>query len=254
MDFKGSGILALWNGAEPARSREYNLWHSREHVPERLSVPGMRSARRYVRTGGELPEYLTLYEMTDVSVLSSPPYLRLLNHPTEWSGSMRPSFQGFMRICCTRLATQGGGLGSSLAAMVVEDGIDLNAPELTGIIDWIVSSPGGIVAAHIIRKDPEVPAVPFQMNGANPKPSVQGALLFEGFDESDVVEELERFAPCFAQINMAGAMASVTYYSFAYALTSESLGRVVPLSVADFRGTPQENMSFAMAAKTDQEH
>jgi hypothetical protein len=41
-------ILALWNDYPSGLAEEYEAWHTFEHVPERLTVPGMRAARRYV--------------------------------------------------------------------------------------------------------------------------------------------------------------------------------------------------------------
>ena len=48
MSLKGTAFLALWNDIAAARDAEYNLWHTREHVPERLSVPGILTGKRYV--------------------------------------------------------------------------------------------------------------------------------------------------------------------------------------------------------------
>ena len=84
---KGHGLLSLWNGVEPGRLGEYNLWHTREHVPERLVIPGMLRARRYHRGEGPLLEFLTLYELESNAVLASAPYRALLETPTSWSRS-----------------------------------------------------------------------------------------------------------------------------------------------------------------------
>jgi hypothetical protein len=43
-----NAILALWNDYPAAMAEEYEAWHTFEHVPERLTVPGMRAARRYI--------------------------------------------------------------------------------------------------------------------------------------------------------------------------------------------------------------
>src|SRR3569623_329456 len=130
LDMSGAAVLALWNGVDAARTEEYNAWHTREHVPERISVPGMIGARRYVKSSGPLPAYLTLYAMDDTAVLKSEAYRSLLDNPTAWSRAMRPSFRGVMRLCCRRLLTLGGGLGGALAGIVVNDGIDLRSPAL----------------------------------------------------------------------------------------------------------------------------
>lgn len=235
MDFEGSGMLALWNGADPARREEYNLWHSREHVPQRLSVPGMRSARRYVRLHGPQPEYLTLYEVTDNSVLSTSPYVQQLEHPTEWSGSMRPSFRGFLRVCCNRLQTQGGGMGSVLVVLAVESGLDLDSPEMGRALERIIASPCGIVAAHVLRRDPSVPMVPFTIMGTEDPAVMQGAVLFESFGAETMRAALDRVEPLLREVGLGVALERMTLYALAYALASTELDQIVPLSLADFR-------------------
>ena len=46
MALAGTAFLALFNDFELDRELEYNEWHSREHVPARLTVPGITRARR----------------------------------------------------------------------------------------------------------------------------------------------------------------------------------------------------------------
>ena len=48
MPLKGSAFLALWNDIEPQRRTEYDAWHTFEHVPERVGIPGFIRGRRYV--------------------------------------------------------------------------------------------------------------------------------------------------------------------------------------------------------------
>ena len=235
MDFEGSGILALWNGADFARREEYNLWHSREHVPERLSVPGMRSARRYVRTSGGLPEYLTLYEVDDLSVLTSQPYRHLLETPTEWSGSMRPSFLGFLRKCCVRLVTEGGGLGSNLAVLPTDVKSDLSSPELRRAVKDMVTETSAITAAHIIQTDPSIPSVPFQIGGNLAAKDIGGALLFESYDSECLRSTLQQHQDQLSEMHLGSRLGETTFYDLAYALTTQSIDRIHPLTYADFR-------------------
>src|SRR6185312_4574290 len=96
-DLSSEAVLALWNGVDAGRVEEYDIWHTREHVPERLGVPGMLSARRYERIEGALPQFFTLYGLESLDALTSQAYRRLLDNPTEWSRRMRPAFRGFMR-------------------------------------------------------------------------------------------------------------------------------------------------------------
>lgn len=116
MALKGTGFLALWNDIEPARDAEYNLWHTREHVPERVSVPGILSGRRYVADASP-HRYFTLYELDSPAVLETAPYKHLVDNPSPWSRSMRPDFRSFLRHPCATLASIGRGLGGAITTV-----------------------------------------------------------------------------------------------------------------------------------------
>ena len=84
-----TALLALWNDVDPALEADYDDWHAREHVPERLTVPGMAWALRYRWiAGAAMPRYLTLYGLRDPAVLDGEPYQRLLREPTPASRRM----------------------------------------------------------------------------------------------------------------------------------------------------------------------
>jgi hypothetical protein len=86
---------------DPAHEAEYNAWHADEHVPERLTVPGMLWASRWRRASpGAGPRYLTLYGLRDAAVLEEPAYQRLLAQPTPASQRMRPLLQNLSRWVC----------------------------------------------------------------------------------------------------------------------------------------------------------
>jgi hypothetical protein len=83
-------LLALWNDVDPIHDVAYNDWHANEHVPERLTVPGMLFGLRFrTMTGVPGPRYLTLYGLRDVQVLDSAAYQHLLAWPTPMSARMR---------------------------------------------------------------------------------------------------------------------------------------------------------------------
>ena len=233
IDIEGGAVLALWNGAEASRRHEYNVWHTREHVPERISVPGMTGARRYVRSSGPLPEYLTLYMMDDTGVLRSEPYRKLLDNPTEWSRSMRPSFRGFLRLCSLRLMSLGGGLGGCLAAIIVDDAFDLHAPAVRAELDTLLQT-DAIVAAHVLERDRDVPDVPFQIGGERPDFPNAGAILLEGYDLADLTASLPCISASLARLGLATDK-TLTLYTLAYALDRASLDRIVTRSMPKSR-------------------
>ena len=72
---------------------EFNRWYDEEHIPERLSIPGVLNAARYVAVRGG-PKYLACYEIVAPETWHSDAWQHHLNHPTEWSKRMSPSVIG----------------------------------------------------------------------------------------------------------------------------------------------------------------
>jgi hypothetical protein len=225
IDLTGNGVLALWNGVEPSRAREYHVWHTREHVSERVSVPGILGARRYARLHGPLPEFLTLYALEDTGVLTSAPYQTLLNNPTEWSRSMRPSLHDFMRVCCRRNHSAGGGLGSTLIAATFGNDADIQTEPMTAWIERALAY-DAISAAHLLQRDPSVPGVPFAVGGAAPEVPQAGVILLEGYGP----DLFPAAAGHLASLKFGAVKDTMTAYRLAYALDRGSLAHVARMT------------------------
>jgi hypothetical protein len=89
---------------------EHDDWHSHEHLPERLAIPGfLRGSRWQALAGG--PAYFVMYEVGELGVLSSPAYMDRLNHPSPWTAKMMPSYRDMRRGLCEIVARAGHGLG-----------------------------------------------------------------------------------------------------------------------------------------------
>lgn len=116
MHEEARALLALWNDVEPGREAAYDEWHAVEHVPERLTVPGMAWGLRYADPSPPVqPHYLTLYGLRDAEVLDSEPYRRLLREPTPASAAMRPALKNVSRWVCDIVNAAGTLAGSDLA-------------------------------------------------------------------------------------------------------------------------------------------
>lgn len=126
-------FLALWNDLRRGREAEYEAWHTREHVPERVAAPGFRSGRRYRRDDHPAHRWFTLYEVDGPEALGTPEYRDLLANPTPWSASMRSDFRNFLRVPCSTVGSAGFGIGAALAVLRLTDEAALGAlPELAG--------------------------------------------------------------------------------------------------------------------------
>jgi|GEM_PF-902323 len=107
-------LLSLWNDIQPQRRIEYDTWHTLEHVPERVWVPGFIRGTRYILEQGAGPRYFSLYELATLDVLNGPTYRDLVERPTPWSASMRPSFFAFLRKTGPITSAAGNGAGGTL--------------------------------------------------------------------------------------------------------------------------------------------
>src|ERR1700738_1478143 len=116
MTWHGSTFLAMWNDIVPAGEAEFNLWHTREHMPERVGIPGFLVGRRYVDWSLGKYRYFTASEGHALGVFNSPAYRARLNAPTEWSRRIQPYFRNFLRAACQIVASTGSGVGGALLA------------------------------------------------------------------------------------------------------------------------------------------
>jgi len=181
MALAGDAFLALWNDIAAGREAEYDQWHTREHVPERVAVTGFAGARRYVRRARAMHRYFTLYEVADEAVLAHAEYADLVQHPTPWSASMRPDFRHFVRAACRVRASVGEGIGAALAIACY---VHADAPRVAEALDGLREAPG-VVGCHLGERAAEPP--PAWAAGA-------GEAAVRAFDRVLLIEALDRQA------------------------------------------------------------
>jgi hypothetical protein len=90
---------------------EHDDWHTHEHLPERLSIPGFVRGSRWVALNGQ-PRYFVMYEVEQLAVLTSSAYVERLNHPSPWTSKMMTSYRGMSRGFCTVTGSFGFGMGN----------------------------------------------------------------------------------------------------------------------------------------------
>jgi len=101
------GLLLTQTEPPPAMEEEFNAWYDLEHLPERLSIPGFRSARRWVADlAPGKGKYFATYELDSLAVLSSPEYLRFFEKPTPWSKRCLDACVVFKRWACEQLGAE----------------------------------------------------------------------------------------------------------------------------------------------------
>jgi hypothetical protein len=81
------GQLCIWTDTDPDPMQEadFNAWYDREHMQERVAIPGFRYARRFKTTDGGPRRYLALYVTESLEVFRTDAYQRAFTQQTPWS-------------------------------------------------------------------------------------------------------------------------------------------------------------------------
>jgi hypothetical protein len=176
MALLGSAALAMWWDMAHDMRDEFQHWHTHEHFPERLSVPGfLRASRWEDANGGE--GFFIMYEVRDFDVLTSKAYLDHLNSPTPWSTKLMPHHRNMVRSQCRVVHSEGGAVAGHAVTVRLHGG--------DGIVEQIrgASLRPGIGGVHLLHA--QVPTIAQtteqKIRGGNDKVADWIALLV-GYD------------------------------------------------------------------------
>ncbi|MBH69039.1 MAG: hypothetical protein CMM58_11845 [Rhodospirillaceae bacterium] len=99
MALYGKGMLMTFTETSAENEEEFNEWYNREHVDERVWMPGFHRARRYLASQGSAEfKYFATYETDTVKDLANPEYMELLKDQSDWSKKVMATFTKFDRI------------------------------------------------------------------------------------------------------------------------------------------------------------
>jgi len=110
MPLLGQAAMVLLFDVAQEAIPEHDEWHTHEHLPERLSIPGFRRGTRWVALRGQ-PRYFVMYEVAQLDTLTSQPYLDRLNNPSPWTSKVMPHYRGMTRGFCSVTGSSGFGTG-----------------------------------------------------------------------------------------------------------------------------------------------
>ena len=147
----GTGILAIWHDIEPTGHDDFLEWHTREHMPERVSVPGFLRGCRYVALQGS-PQYFNFYQTETPDTLVSAAYLERLDNPTPWTQRAVPHFRNLNRSAGRVLGSTGIGEGGVIATLRLSPTEGARESLRTWFLDEALSQvhqQPGIVAVHL---------------------------------------------------------------------------------------------------------
>ena len=230
MPLLGSAAMLLCFDVDPGAIGEHDEWHTHEHLPERLSIPGFLRGTRWVALQGE-PRYVVLYEVERLDTLASPAYLERLNAPTPWTQRIMPHYRGMRRGLCSVQGSRGFGMGhaallvrfspeagaaASLRKWLAEDILsELPTRRGLGSTHWLEAAlPAGMTKEQRIR-------------GTDAR--IDDALLVTGYDEHALAALAHEDLSC-ERLQAHGARAVVTaLYRTDYTLTAGEIATIAPL-------------------------
>lgn len=190
MPLFGKGMLIVYSEVKARDERDFNEWYNREHIDERINLPGFHRARRYVAVSGS-PQYLATYECDNVGDLATPGYLQLLANQTPWTQAVMAKFTQFRRLTLRTQVDLTHGVGGAVASVrFIPD-----PRERKPLVAWLqetvlpraIARPG-LVGAFAAETDLEVTNAPLQAKSMDhPKADeAEWVVMLEGADAASV--------------------------------------------------------------------
>jgi hypothetical protein len=186
----GKGMLVVFSEVKARDERDFNEWYNREHIDERINLPGFHRARRYVAVRAS-PKYLATYECDSVGDLATSGYLQLLANQTQWTQAVMARFTQFHRLTLRTQVDLTHGVGGAVAcARFVPDPRErkpLVAWLQENVLPRVIARPG-LLGAFAAETDLEVTNAPLQEKSMDhPKADeAEWVVMLEGADAASV--------------------------------------------------------------------
>jgi hypothetical protein len=187
----GRAVMVNWSNVAAEHRSVYYHWHGHEHMVGRLAIPGYRRGRRFAAMSASR-DFLVLYEVDDLAVVTGDEYLAKANNPSPLTQSTTRYVTDSARALARVRLSLGIGQGGFMLTLRFDA-----APERAAELDRFVcdalhhvAQATGIVAAHFCLADmPASRIVPVERQG-RPTTVPSWIVLLEGIS----TEVLERAA------------------------------------------------------------
>jgi hypothetical protein len=170
----GSGLIFTEFDVAPEVQGELKAWHSDEHVPERLAIADVRSARRFV-SASDPHHYCCFYRADTAEVFVTPAYQALFANQSAATLRVTAGIKG-SRFVGDIVREEGVGFGGLLHRNRIPA---VGGPKATA---WFDAKAADLLARPgVVRLTLAIP------RPAMPNVTDANCLLFvEGFDDSDL--------------------------------------------------------------------
>lgn len=180
----GQAALAMWWDIAPEIRSEFEDWHSHEHFPERLAIPGfLRGSRWADADGGE--RFFVMYELESYATLTSPAYAKRLNDPTPWSRKLFPHHRNMVRSQCRVVESYGSAIAGFLLTVRLSPEASGSGAVQAAITEVLQRTPHtrGTTGGHLLRTEtPQMPQTAEQKIRGGRDATADWIVLVTGYD------------------------------------------------------------------------
>jgi hypothetical protein len=185
-------MVVIWNDIKEEMRDEFVQWHSIEHLPERVSIPGFISGQRWYGEDAS-PQYLTTYVTQNTEVLTSDAYIQRLNNPTPWTLKTVAAFCNTCRAAGEVIWEYGSkkGYGSHILAIRITELEDLTilTEHLNSLANSLEQCFAELLRARLVLTTPTASQLPTAeravRTGDQNEPHI--VLLLESFSGEDAL-------------------------------------------------------------------
>lgn len=224
MPLLGSAAMLLSFDIEAGAVEEHDRWHTHEHLPERLSIPGFLRGTRWIAIEGR-PRCMVVYEVDSIATLSSQAYLARLNDPTPWTTRMMANYRDMNRGLCAVVGSFGLGQGSTAALIRFTP----EASQAAALNRWLLEEvlaavplKAGLGGAHLLQAA-QAAAMTNEQRIRGADRGVDSAVIVTGY-EAGAVAACAREICARAGLPDHGAIdPSLAIYGSSWSLTSAEL-------------------------------
>jgi hypothetical protein len=224
MPLLGKAAMLLTFDVEQDAISEHDDWHTHEHLPERLSIPGFLRGTRWVAVRGA-PRYAVLYEIDRLETLGSRNYLERLNNPSPWTSKMMTCYRAMSRGLCSVEKSCGLGMGNFALLVRFKPASDSSSSVVEWLVDAVMPrllSRPGLGSIHLLQSA-LAPAMTSEQRIRGVDSGVDWALLATGY-QPDALSHLEQAELSAVELERHGASSVVSaLYQGAYSLSADEV-------------------------------
>lgn len=220
--------LVMWWDMDPGVRDEFEHWHSHEHFPERLALPGFRRASRWADAAGD-EGFFVMYELAAYEALVSPEYQARLNAPSDWSRRMMPHHRHMVRSPSRVLESRGGAVAGHAVTARFSPAAGEQQRLRSHLHTLVLELPGrpGLTGAQLLQTDsPDLaPTTEQRIRGLADR-AADWIFIATGYDPQALASLAEGVLSD-AALQAAGAAAGAITgaYSLRLSLAAEDLSR-----------------------------